>query len=222
VWGSGSREGISAVDTQPLIQPEGPADPAAAPSSHDTEPVDAGFGLAGGPWWAFLLIGIGWLLISVIVLRFDIVSVAAVGVLLGVLFLAGTFNEFLTASVRPGWRWAHIVMGLLFAIGAGWAFVSPFGAFWALAAVFGLLLILRGALDVVTSISQRDRSDVWWLGLATGILMILLGFWVSQQRFPATAVLLLIWVGLFALLRGISEIVIAFEVRRRAPRHVNG
>jgi uncharacterized membrane protein HdeD (DUF308 family) len=210
------------VDTQPLIQPEGPGDPA-APPSHSTQPADEGSWLAGGPWWAFLLTGIGWLLISVIVLRFDIVSVAAVGVLLGVLFLAGAFNEFLIASVRAGWRWAHILMGLLFAIGAGWAFVSPFGAFWALATVFGLLLILRGALDVVTSLSLKDRSEVWWLGLVTGILLILLGFWVSQQKFPATAVLLLIWVGLFALLRGISEIVIAFEVRHRpASAHQTG
>jgi uncharacterized membrane protein HdeD (DUF308 family) len=211
------------VDTQPLIQPDGPgaAGQEAAPPSHGTRPVDQGLWLPGGPWWAFLLTGIGWLIISVIVLRFDIVSVAAIGVLLGVLFLTGTFNEFLIASARAGWRWAHLLMGVLFAIGAGWAFVSPFGAFWALAAVFGLLLILRGALDVVSSLSLKDSSEAWWLGLLTGILMILLGFWVSQQRFPATAVLLLIWVGLFALLRGISEIVIAFEVRRRAPRHVD-
>ena len=39
---------------------------------------------ASGLWWLFLVTGILWLLISVIVLRFNITSVASVGVLLGV------------------------------------------------------------------------------------------------------------------------------------------
>jgi uncharacterized membrane protein HdeD (DUF308 family) len=41
----------------------------------------------------------------------------------------------------------------------------------------------------------------------------LLGFWASQQLFPARAALLLIWVGFLALFRGISEFVVAFELR---------
>jgi uncharacterized membrane protein HdeD (DUF308 family) len=166
-----------------------------------------------GPWWMFLLTGIAWLIISVIVLRFRIASVATVGVLMGVVFLGGWFSELLIASVRRSWRWAHILLGIVFLFAAFWSFASPFSAFWALASVFGLLLILRGSLDLVSSISMRAINGTWWLGMVTGILEILLGFWVSQQRFPATAVLLLIWVGFFALFRGISEIVLAFELR---------
>jgi len=48
-----------------------------------------------------------------------------------------------------------------------------------------------------------------------GILELILGFWASQQAFPARGALLLLWVGFFALFRGISEIVISFEVRSR-------
>lgn len=166
-----------------------------------------------GPWWLFLLTGLAWLILSVVVLRFSIASVATVGVLMGALFLVGTFDEFLIASVRRRWRWAHVLMGFLFAFGAVWAFASPFNAFWALASVLGLLLILRGTLDLVTSIAAKDISGAWWLGMVAGILEIFLGFWASQQLFPARAVLLLIWVGFFALFRGISEIVVAFELR---------
>jgi uncharacterized membrane protein HdeD (DUF308 family) len=166
-----------------------------------------------GPWWMFLLTGIAWLVIAMIVLRFSIASVAAVGALMGVVFLLGWFSELLIASVRRRWRLAHLLMGLVFLFAAFWSFASPFGAFWALAAVFGLLLIFRGSLDLVTSISTREVNAVWWLGMVAGVVEILLGFWVSQQRFPARAVLLLIWVGFFALFRGISEIVLAFELR---------
>jgi uncharacterized membrane protein HdeD (DUF308 family) len=166
-----------------------------------------------GPWWMFLVTGIGWLVISLIVLRFRLSSVAAVGVLMGVVFLGGWISEILIASVRTRWRWPHVLMALLFLFGACWAFASPFGAFWALATIFGLLLIFRGSLDLVTSVSSREINPAWWLGLIAGVVEIFLGFWVSQQEFPARAVLLLIWVGFFALFRGFSDILLAFEVR---------
>jgi uncharacterized membrane protein HdeD (DUF308 family) len=166
-----------------------------------------------GPWWLFLITGIAWLVISVIVLRFRLTSVVAVGVLMGVVFLGGWISELLIASVRSTWRWAHVLMAIVFLFAAFWSFASPFGAFWALAAVFGLLLILRGSLDLITSISSRDINPAWWLVTLAGVLEILLGFWVSQQEFPARATLLLIWVGFFALFRGFSEIMLAFEVR---------
>ena len=168
-----------------------------------------------GPWWLFLLTGIAWLIIAVMVLRFTPASVTTVGVLLGVLFLLAAANEFMIAAVRHGWRWAHILLGVLFVVGAIWAFARPFNAFWSLASVLGLLLIFKGTLDIINAVMTKDVNSSWWLGLVAGILELILGFWASQQAFPARGALLLLWVGFFALFRGISEIVIAFEVRSR-------
>jgi uncharacterized membrane protein HdeD (DUF308 family) len=175
----------------------------------------AGLWRVAGPWWLLLVTGIAWLIISVMVLRFRLSSVTTVGVLLGFLFLLAMFNEFLLASVRVSWRWAHVLLGVFFAVGAIWAWANPINAFWALASVLGLLLIFRGTLDIISSVMVRDVNSTWWLGLLAGILEILLGFWASQQMFPARAALVLLWVGFFALFRGISEIVIAFEIRSR-------
>ena len=160
----------------------------------------------------FLLTGVGWLLISFIVLRFSLVSVAAVGTLVAVVFFVGALSEVAVASARRAWQWAHIAMAVLFFLGALWALINPVGAFWAIASVIGLLLIFRGALDVVTSISAREVNGAWWLGLGVGVIEILLGFWASQQTFPLRAELLLLWVGFFALFRGVNELVLAFEV----------
>ena len=168
-----------------------------------------------GPWWLFLLTGIAWLIIAWIALRFTPASVATVGALLGVLFLFAMVDEFFIASVRPSWRWLHILMGIVFAFGAGWSFAEPYNAFWTLASILGLLLIFRGTLDIITSVDARGISSAWWLGMLAGILEILLGFWASQQYRSVQGALLLLWVGFFALFRGISEIVIAFEVRSR-------
>jgi uncharacterized membrane protein HdeD (DUF308 family) len=166
-----------------------------------------------GPWWVLLVTGVAWLIISAAVLRFNTTSVATIGVLIGVVFLIASASEMLLASARAAWAWLHILMAVLFVGAAIWAFVRPYGAFWALATVVGLLLILRGSLDLVTSIDARNINPTWWLGLLAGVLEIILGFWASQQAFPARAALLIFWVGFFALFRGISDIVVAFEVR---------
>jgi uncharacterized membrane protein HdeD (DUF308 family) len=166
-----------------------------------------------GPWWLFLVTGIAWLIISVAVLRFTTTSIVTVGVLLGVLFLLAAVNEFMISAVRHNWRWAHILLGILFVVGAIWAFARPVNAFWSIASVLGLLLIFKGTLDIIGAVMTKDVNSSWWLGLVVGILELVLGFWASQQLFPARGALLLLWVGFFALFRGISEIVIAFEVR---------
>lgn len=166
-----------------------------------------------GPWWVFLLTGIAWLILSWVSLRFSPASVPTIGVLLGVLFLFAMVDEFFIASVRASWRWLHVIMGIIFAFGAGWSFAQPYGAFWTLASILGLLLIFRGTIDIITSTSSRDVNSIWWLGLVAGFLEILLGFWASGQYLVVRGVLPLVWVGLFALFRGISEIVFAFELR---------
>jgi uncharacterized membrane protein HdeD (DUF308 family) len=127
-------------------------------------------------------------------------------------------DEFLLASVRLPWGWGACLLGLVFLGGAIWAFLNSFGTFWSLAAVVGLLLILQGALVLITSIESRVVNSVWWLGMISGILEILIGFWDFQQALPARAVLLIIWVGLFALFRGITDIVLAFELERGQRR----
>lgn len=116
----------------------------------------AGLWRLAGPWWLMLVTGLAWLIISVMVLRFRLSSITTVGVLIGVVFLLAMFNEFLLASVRAGWRWAHVLLGVLFAVGAIWAFANPINAFWALASVLGLLLIFEGTLTIISSAAARD------------------------------------------------------------------
>ena len=166
-----------------------------------------------GPWWAYLLAGIAWVLISVIILRFNIASVATIGLLLGALFLLSAVEEFVIATVRPNWGWAHALLGILFIGAAIWSFVTPYGAFWALASVVGIMLVVVGTMHIITAIYSKGFNDAWWFGVIGGLLEVFIGFWVSAQSYRAQAVFLIIWAGLLALFRGIFEIVLAFEMR---------
>ncbi|HEY2803305.1 MAG TPA: DUF308 domain-containing protein, partial [Actinomycetota bacterium] len=161
-----------------------------------------------------LITGVAWLIIALVVLRFDMTSVASVGVLLGVILLMAGINEFMVLGLRDvAWKWLHGVLAALFVIGGIWAFIHPIDAFYELASILGFLLVLKGAMDLVGSVAQREVSELWWLGVVTGALEILLGFWASQQFFAPRAILILVWVGFFAIFRGVSEIVLAFEAR---------
>lgn len=164
-------------------------------------------------WWVFLIVGIAWFMISLVLFRFDFTSVATVGVLLGVLFLGAGVNEFAMMAARPDWRWLHGAMGVLFIIGGIWAFARPIGTAVELASIFGFLMILKGSLDLIGSALSRESNELWFLGLLVGIFEILLGFWASQTFIQPVLALIVLWAGFMALFRGVSEIVLAFTLR---------
>lgn len=166
-----------------------------------------------GLWWIFLVTGILWFIISLVVLRFDESSITTVGVIIGIVFAVACVNEFVTMGLVESWKWLHAILGVLFALGALWAFIQPEKAFWALASVLGFLLIFKGTVDIIEAVMTKEFNSLWGLGLAAGIIEVLLGFWASQQYYPARAALIIIWVGFAALFRGIGEIILAFRIR---------
>ncbi|TMK45094.1 MAG: hypothetical protein E6G55_09530 [Actinobacteria bacterium] len=194
------------------LREQGPGEGGSSMRTRRTQETSM-FGAITGVWWLFLITGVAWLIIALIVLRFDVTSITTVGVLLGIVFIVAGLNEFMVAVVRRAWKWAHTALGVLFLIGAILAFAHPRHAFWTLASVLGILLVLKGSLDIIASTATKDLNELWGLGLVVGILEVLLGFWASQQFFPARAALILIWVGFAALFRGIMEIVLAFHIR---------
>jgi uncharacterized membrane protein HdeD (DUF308 family) len=169
-------------------------------------------------WWVFLVTGIAWLIVAWLVLRLNETSLTTVGVLLGVVFLGAGINEVGLASVVPGgWKVWHIIMSIIFFLGALWGFIRPIDTFFALVSVLGLILIFYGAFEIVQAVSSRAVNPYWWLNLITGILLVLLAFWVSgSDRVYALAqrtYLILFWVGFFALFRGFTQIMLAFGIR---------
>lgn len=169
-------------------------------------------------WWVALLVGIAWLVIAWIVLRADIRSLTTVGILLGALFIAAGVSEIAAGSVMGGgWKVLHYIIAAIFLLGGIWAFIRPVNTFFALVSVLGLVLLLQGAFEIIQGVSSRGENSLWWLGLVAGILLILLAFWVSGSdrvfNLQARTYLVLFWVGLMAIIRGITTIVLAFTIR---------
>jgi len=94
----------------------------------------------------------------------------------------------------------------------------PGETFLVLSANVGWLLLLYGIIDIVFAFSTRHLERLWWMQLITGIIMVLLGFWAisPDNATVATyrgAVLLVVWIGVAALFRGISDIIVGFRLR---------
>jgi uncharacterized membrane protein HdeD (DUF308 family) len=170
-------------------------------------------------WWILLVTGVAWLIIAWLVLRLNQTSITTVGVLLGIVLIAAGVNEAAVGVLVPGgWKVWHIIMAVIFLLGGLWALVRPVNTFFALASVLGLVLILYGSFEIARAIASRAINPYWWTGLITGILLILLAFWVSgSDRVYALrqrAYLILFWVGFMALFKGITQIMMAFGIRR--------
>jgi uncharacterized membrane protein HdeD (DUF308 family) len=174
-------------------------------------------------WWVFIVTGVIWLWISLVVLRFTESSVTTVGVLIGVVFTIAAITEFMVVGVTSGgWKVVHVFLALIFVLGAIWGYANPKDAFWALSEVLGFILVVYGTIELTQAIVTRDINPLWWLGLISGILLILLGFWTGQQLLHVKAQLLIFYVGLAALFRGIGQIVFAFQVRHAGKELAGG
>ena len=105
-------------------------------------------------WWVFLLTGLVWLLVSIIVLRFDYTTVAAVSILFGVIALFAGVNELFAIGASDGWwKVLHGLLGVVFVVVGFIAFIHPGDTFRALAAVISFFFIFKGFFDIIVSIA---------------------------------------------------------------------
>jgi uncharacterized membrane protein HdeD (DUF308 family) len=167
---------------------------------------------AGRYWWLFLLTGILWLVVSLIVFRFSYTSVSSIAYLFGVVAIVFGVNEFFAIGASStGWKFVHALIGILFVVAGVIALINPFETFAALAGLMSFFLVLKGAFDIVVSFATKGDIPVWWLQLIVGIVEILLGFWAAGY-WGREAILLVIWVGAVCMARGITEIILAFKL----------
>jgi uncharacterized membrane protein HdeD (DUF308 family) len=167
-------------------------------------------------WGWILAAGIAWVFIGLWVLSARPTAIAVIAFYVaGVVILAGV-AELVNAFMAEGWKWLHAAAGVIFLIVGILAFLTPFRTFLGLALLFGWYLIIKGTVDIVISLALRGSGVPWGLGLAAGIIMILLGIYAIGNP-GISAWLLVLWVGIGAITHGIVDIFRAFQVRSLEP-----
>jgi len=172
--------------------------------------VTEGMATATRHWWMLLVSGAAWIVLSLAILEFNVTSVWSIAILTGIVLCLAAGTEFMAAYIEPSWKWAHALLGVAFLAGGIIAFAWPESTFVVLSRLIAWYLLFLGTFEIIESLSVR--GTLWGLRFAAGIATIAIAFWAARSLDRSAAILVL-WVGIGALMRGISQIFLAFEVR---------
>jgi uncharacterized membrane protein HdeD (DUF308 family) len=165
-------------------------------------------------WWLLLITGAAWIVLSIVILRFDYTTVAAVALLFGVYCLVAAANEIMlgVVSSSTGWRIAHGLLAALLVVVGVVSLMNLGATFVTLAAIISFYFIFRGCFDIAIAFTSSALSG-WWVLLICGLIELGLGFWAAGS-WNVSVVVLVAWVAAGALVHGIGEIALAFQIHR--------
>ena len=165
-------------------------------------------------WWLWLLAGITWIVVSLIILQFDAASVTTVSVVVGLMLALAAAENFALVAIPGALRWVSAAFGALFVVAEIMCLVNPTDTFGGLADMLGFVFGLVGVWWMIAAFLERPLNPLWWIGLIAGILMTGLAFWTAGQLSIHKPYELLVCAGFWALMQGITHIARAFAIRR--------
>lgn len=166
-------------------------------------------------WWLWIVFGVLWIIASILIFQFDTGSIKTVAVVVGVMFLVAAFQAFVAAQLeKSGWKWLWYAFGVLFVVAGVVAMLNPAETVASFASVLGFLFLLFGIMWIIESFVSKDHDPLWWLTLISGILMLVLAFWAAGQFLLTKAFTLLVLVGVFAMIKGVTDLFKAFAIKR--------
>jgi uncharacterized membrane protein HdeD (DUF308 family) len=164
-------------------------------------------------WWLWMVAGIAWIFVAMIILQLDAASVRTVGFIVGAMLFVAGIQYLLIAMVAEGWKWLWGAFGTVLVVAGATAMINPAKAFGNVADMLGFLFAFVGIIWIVEALAMHGLNDFWWLTLVAGILMLVIGFWAGGQFFFDKAYILLVFAGMWAIMRGLLDMIRAFQIR---------
>jgi len=166
-------------------------------------------------WWLLALRGLVAIIFGILAFIWPASTLLGLMILFGAFaFVNGILSLMLAAKAPKGYpRFGSLILGGILGIIAG---VVTF--FWPALTAAGLLIliaawaILTGILEIVAAIRLRKEIVNEWLLALVGILSVIFGVLLLLQP-AAGAVVLIWWIGAYALVFRILLLILAFRVR---------
>jgi uncharacterized membrane protein HdeD (DUF308 family) len=170
-------------------------------------------------WWALAIRGVLAILLGLIAFANPAGAVAVFVLLFGAYaIIEGIFS--IVAGVRAAERherfWVLLLKGVVDILAGIVAFVAPAAAAFALVLVVAFWAIVTGVLELAAAVRLR-REHGEWLLILNGVLSLLLGV-ILLVRPAAGLLVLLWWIGAYAIVFGIVLLTLAFRLRARHHR----
>src|SRR3954470_6823362 len=165
-------------------------------------------------WWVPLVAGVVSIGLGLAIMANDW-TVKALVVVTGILIIFRGIAVMFNPTHAADSRGEQVVAGLG-GIVVGVILVAwPQPTLLVLAFAVGAWLAVSGTFHAVTSVTRRETRRHWFLGLAFGVIELLLGIW-AMRRPEVTLSLLITLLGLWAVITGVIYCIEAFELRSMA------
>jgi len=170
-------------------------------------------------WWVLLLTGLISVAAGGIILLVDW-SLDDLAIFIGALLLfRGIFTMF-SVPIDGAMRGWSIALGLLEALVGLAVWVWPGPTLLVIAFWIGFYVLFSGILTIAGSISARGVLPYWGLVLAFGIFEAVFAIWLLDRP-GLTLVATIVAIGLWSIIYGVVQIVLAFEVKS-IPQRLSG
>jgi uncharacterized membrane protein HdeD (DUF308 family) len=117
------------------------------------------------------------------------------------------------AKILSRYWWMTLIRGFLWILFGIVLFVEPGISFVTLALIFGLFVLADGIGNFVSAVGGRDQHEYWWLLLIVGLCGIGIGL-LSIFNPALTALALLFYIAIWAIVTGLLQVVAAIRLRQ--------
>lgn len=171
-------------------------------------------------WWVFLLNGIAAILFGIMAFVWPGVTLLTLILLFGFYCIAdgiaAIFASFARSEATGRSWWQMLLLGAISLIAGVVAIAWPGISAAALLFVIAAWAIVHGVFEIAAAIALRKVIDHEWMLVVAGVVSILFGIVLVAQ--PAAGALVVIWwIGAFAILRGLFLAALAFKLRKIRP-----
>ena len=174
--------------------------------------IRAGAHDATTAWGWIVALGALWIGYGMFVLSFQVGSLVAVATLVGVAFVLGGATQLLVAARERSMRWLNLIGGIAGLAAGLVTFAWPGVTLYVVAIMVACYLIIYGTIHIVGALAG-PKLPWWWTGLLFGITELVLGVWAARS-WESSLVTLVTLVGVWAISRGVNEIVAGFTLRQ--------
>lgn len=163
-------------------------------------------------WLWLVALGTLWIWFGMLVLSFKVGSLVAVASFVGTAFLFGGITQLVVSSRVPTLRWLSILGGTLGVVAGMVTFAWPDITLYVVSVMVAWYLIVFGTIHIVNALAG-PKPAFWWSALLLGLSELVLGVWATRS-WEQSLVTLVTLVGVWAICRGVSEIVAGFTARQ--------
>lgn len=163
-------------------------------------------------WWLVALRGALAVIFGIVTLAWPGLTLLALIFLWGFYALVDGISSIALGAAVQGHRWANVLIGVVGVLAGLVAILLPGETAVVLLVIIAVWAIVAGAVQIVAGIALRRSIAHAWFLIVTGALTLVLGVVLLFDP-GAGALALVTTIAVFALIWGISLILMAFRLR---------